>query len=335
MKICVIGNYSENPDEGMEKVVFYLTKELSKSHEIMILNLKKIFSLCFWRDVKSYVPQIVYFITGPGILSFIFLKILTTFWGKNTKIIMAVIHYNRRFLLIKKFIPIFKLKPDIMLTQSYEYEEKFQKLGCRTDFLPNGVDTGNFVPVSKNEKEKLREKYGVDKKKIVILHVGHLTKVRNLRIFTKVGREEENQVIIVASTYFKSDQKIYNNLIEEGCLIWSGYFKNIEEIYALSDCYVFPVKKRYSILMPLSVMEAMSCNLPVITTKFDGLARIFEEGDGLIFAETEEDIIHGLKEIKKGDFGIKTREKVLPYSWENIAKRLEEIYEEMVVGKES
>ena len=76
-------------------------------------------------------------------------------------------------------------------------------------------------------------------------------------------------------------------------------------------------------------MEGMSCNLPVITRDFDGLTRIFSEGDGLIYAKDDEDFIRAIDRIEKG-MEVKTREKVLPYSWKNIGMELDEIYNEIL-----
>ena len=87
--------------------------------------------------------------------------------------------------------------------------------------------------------------------------------------------------------------------------------------------------------MPLSVLESMSCNLPVITTKFGALPKVFEEGDGLFFVENEREIFMVLEKIKNTNMKVKTREKVLPYSWENIGKRLEKIYSNLIVGEKN
>jgi len=58
------------------------------------------------------------------------------------------------------------------------------------------------------------------------------------------------------------------------------YIKKIEEIYQLSDCYIFPITfEGGGISILLSVLEAMACNLPVVTTKFGGLPAIFKGGD--------------------------------------------------------
>jgi glycosyltransferase involved in cell wall biosynthesis len=313
----------------MKNVSSYLFRELSSSCVISNFDVKKIHCLSFWREIKKYNPDIIHFITGPGISSFALLKILKLY-TKSSKTIMSSIHYNRHFCLIKK--PIKLLKPDLILAQSGNYHKFFKELGCNTKLLPNGVDIKRFIPASKEEKEMLRRKYAISLQKFIILHVGHITKFRGLDILCQMQRENDNQVIIAASTYFRSDKKLRNTLKKNGCIVWSGYFKNIEEIYAMADCYIFPVRKGNSILMPLSVMEAMSCNLPVITAKFDALAELFSEGEGLIFAESEKEFLTSLNKIKNRNFVVKTREKICKYSWENVKKELMQIYDAIYDG---
>jgi glycosyltransferase involved in cell wall biosynthesis len=74
-------------------------------------------------------------------------------------------------------------------------------------------------------------------------------------------------------------------------------------------------------------MEAMACNLPVVSTRFGALPRVFPEGGGLFFVDKPEDIPRYVEELGSSSVEIKTREKVLPYSWESIVDRLERIYE--------
>ncbi len=334
MRICLVGDYSQVLDEGFRNVAFYLAEEMAHHHQIMRLDMNRIFSLNFWIDVKKFDPQIVHYIPGRTLKSFIVLKALAL--CNNPKTIMSVLHPGFSSFS-KKLIPLFK--PDLILVQSSNTETMFSGLGCKIGFAPNGVDTEKFVPVSQGVKQRLRERYGIDKEKFVILHVGHLTSVRNLRIFNEI-QGGDNQVIIVASSqekfylgggrWLRVDQDLAGNLKEKGCIIWRHYFKNIEEIYALSDCYMFPVLKGYSLLSPLSVMEAMSCNLPVICTEFEGLSMNFEDGEGLYFAEKDEDFVRLLGEIKSSNTEVKTREKVLPYSWKEIIKKLEQIYDQVI-----
>ncbi|MCK4733191.1 MAG: glycosyltransferase family 4 protein [Methanophagales archaeon] len=329
MRICLVGDFSENLDEGFKNITFRIAKELSDHHRIMKLNIKKIFSTDFWKDVRTFPnPQIVHYLTAPTLRSFVVLKILGFYW-RDAKTITSALHPNLSSFS-KKIVSL--VKPDLILTQSYESDRMFRDLGCRTGFLSNGVNIKKFVPVTKNAKERLREKYGIDRDKFVVLHVGHLMKRRNLQVFDRI-QSENNQVVIIGSKYMRTDQKIYQHLKKIGGIVYLGYLKNIEEMYALSNCYIFPVIKGGSILTPLSVMEAMSCNLPVITRDFDGLTRIFSEGDGLIFAKKDEDFINAIDTIKKG-LEVKTREKIMPYSWKNIGMELDEIYSKILKSKE-
>ena len=82
--------------------------------------------------------------------------------------------------------------------------------------------------------------------------------------------------------------------------------------------------------MPLSVMEAMSCNLPVVSTRFGALPRFIEPGDGIIFIEHGDDFIKELKNVQTGGLEIRTRDKVVPFAWDNIVARLEDIYMELL-----
>ena len=221
------------------------------------------------------------------------------------------------------------MKPDLMLIQSYKYEKSFKDLGCKTKFLPNGVDSDRFVPISESFKDELREKYEVERDKFIILHVGPIKKKRNIEFFEEL-QKDSNQVIIIGRESQERDMNLYQTLERKGCIIWTNYLKNIEEVYALSDCYVFPTSDEYSCIeMPLSVLEALACNLPVITTKFRALSRAFDEGDGLFFVERDGDIYKIIEKIKNNGVEIKTREKVLQFSWENITQYLREIYEHL------
>ena len=196
--------------------------------------------------------------------------------------------------------------------------------------MPNGVDLEKFVPVSKEIKSELRKKYEIDENKFVVLHIGHITKVRNLEVFKELQKRDTNQVVIIGSPSVRMEKKVFCDLEREGCLVWRTPIKNIEELYELSDCYVFPtVEKEGCIQLPISVMEAMACNLPVISTRFGALSRVFSEGEGLTFANKEAEIVDGLEKLKDGGMEVKTREKVLAYSWESVAEKLEGIYEQL------
>ena len=100
--------------------------------------------------------------------------------------------------------------------------------------------------------------------------------------------------------------------------------ENIEEIYQLSDCYFFPTTDAIeAIEFPLSVLEAMACNLPIITTPFGGLTDIFDESDDFLYFTNENQIPEKITQIKT--VIPKNREKIEQLSWSKIAEKIVEI----------
>ena len=325
MRICIVADFSQNQDEGFKNIAFNLARELSEYHQVLRLDTGRYLSPAQWRVLKRFKPQIIHYIPGRTIKSFIILKVLALYSGK-VKTVMSAFHPD---IASVPQIVVTMLRPDLVLTQSDGLEKKFKSLNCTVSLLPNGVDAGKFKPVSSKAKERLREKYGVDKQKLVILHVGHLIKARNLQLLSEI-QDGSNQVIVVVSLSGKMDGRLYRRLKEAGCMVWVEYFPKIEEIYAMADCYVFPVARGYSILMPLSVMEAMACNLPVISTRFEGLLKFFAEDNGQVYVEREEAIAREVNKLKHGRIKVKNRVKILSLSWENIARKLSDIYSGLI-----
>jgi len=334
MRILLFGDTSGNLDEGMKKITLELYKKLSERNQVLIVEPRKMFNLTFWRKVRSFSPNILHYVPGPTIRSLIFLKIVKVLSGSKPKtVVSATKPYFS--ILSRQFIRF--LKPNFVLTQSLKFEKFFQKYGCKVDFLPNGVDIEKFRPSSESEKHHLRRKYKIESDKFIVLHVGHLKKNRNLEILAEIKKLAGFQVIVVGGTSMPMDVKVKNLLEESGCIVWRRYFENIAEIYGLADCFVFPTQdlgestlyRKYNQIgavdLPLSVLEAMACNLPVISTRFGALTRLFEPGDGFFYFKDQEDLFRSLTLIKHG-LEIRTREKVMMLDWNRIVLDLEREY---------
>lgn len=333
MKICLLGEAYGPLDEAMRNTTYYLYRELSKNNEVMVLDLRKTFTVDFWRKLREFGPDIVHYIHGPTIKSFMLSKAISRYC-RHCKIVMSATRPN----ITKPFrVLIPMLKPDLVLVLSQYTENMVKKFGCRTKFFPVGVDTEKFCPMSNKEKTKLREKYNLDSEKYIVLHIGSIREGRNIRLLKKI-QSEDTQVVILGRTTINVDSKLYKELKSAGCIVWVEYIKNVEELYAIADCYAYPTVHRWdwlgratadSIEMPMTVLEAMACNLPVVTMKFGALPIFFEEGDGLYFAESESEFVNAV-EVAKNANVVKTRNKVMPYSWERIAKMLEDVYEDLL-----
>jgi glycosyltransferase involved in cell wall biosynthesis len=94
----------------------------------------------------------------------------------------------------------------------------------------------------------------------------------------------------------------------------------------LADCYVFPVQPGDSISMPLSVLEAMACNLPVVTTCFKGLTNFFDQSPSFRFIHETDDLFESIESVLYSSPPPITRDMVSVYSWDSVVNQLEDYY---------
>jgi len=324
MRICLLGDIQGNIDEGMKNITYNLSRRLRKRHDVLLLNPCDFTLPTFWRLLKDFRPDIVHYVPGPSFKSFALMKLLFYFIKDSIYVMSAPHPRLTKFSL--RIIP--KMKPDLMIVQSKKHLDFFQKLGFNVCLVPLcSVDTEKFIPVESDRKKKLRVKYEFDENAFLLLHVGHIKSRRNILSLKSLEEKNNIHIIIIGSTSTRVEKRVYNELKKTGITIITEYIPNIEEIYQLSDCYVFPtVDRTDSVIVPLSVLEAMSCNLPVITTKFGALPEYFPEIPGLYYVESTDQIQHKLVECMSSELQPTTRKYVLQFSWDKIVKKLEETY---------
>jgi len=329
----------------MKNVMYHLTREVSHHHETIRLSQtdaefpfsrdRRITFLSFRlsEQAKRFRPDIVHYFPWSGLTDWSLVRAKTiAARAGNAKLIVSCLQRPQLGFFAKSMLSA--LRPNIILVQSQKTALILNRLGIRTTFLPNGVDTGRFSPVSKLTKQRLRKLYGVDDR-FVFLHVGHIMERRGIRsLANAVG--PNTAVILVASTSTRPDQRLMAYLVKRGVQVWRRYFENPQDLYNMVDCYLFPVRNDIaSIDLPLSVLEAMSCNLPVITTRFGGLDEVFDEGEGLFFLDDDTCLKENLRIIRDGLVHIETRKKVMSLSWEKIGHALDRIYDQIALEDSS
>lgn len=326
MKICILYDKSGNLDEGMKRVGFELSRELSKRYSLLELDLNHFVSPNFWRRIDEFSPDVVHFIPGITLKSVVMLRILRSLYNVRTTITALVPRLGRFSLYVLK-----TFRPNLIFALSTGYEMTLRSLGVRERFLPLGVDLGKFEPEHDLERKALiRKGLGVDAKKFTVLHVGHVNEGRNVETLSDIAGLG-CQVIFVATTSTKPDFTLLARLKKAGVVVLRTFFKNIEDVYKMADSYVFPtIDDRYAVNIPLSVLEAMACNLPVVTTRFGGLPRMFREGAGLLFSDTEEGILQNVERVRNDEVEVATREIVCKYSWSYVAELFDKCLRELL-----
>lgn len=153
--------------------------------------------------------------------------------------------------------------------------------------IPNCVDTKRFVPVQPAEKISLRNKLNLPQNATIAIYTGRLVSYKGLPLLLKVWDEirhkRSNLLLILAGTggldihNCEDDLKEYVKVNElEKHVLFTGAVQNVAEYLQASDLFVFPTEND---AFPSSIVEAMACGLPVVTTPVGAIKTIVTDGE--------------------------------------------------------
>lgn len=179
----------------------------------------------------------------------------------------------RVFLNVRKWI---LTKANYFVVISSKIEDELIKNQVSPDKIIeifNGVDTSKFCPVAPDKKLSLRSKLGIPKDKIIVTYTGMLVSWKGLpqliQVWKKICVKHSNVYLIfigegrgIHSCELELKTFVKDNYLEEK-VKFTGNVINTYEYLQSSDIFVFPsVDDGFS----NSLIEALSCNLPVIVT---------------------------------------------------------------------
>lgn len=334
-KICLYTEELNPPfDEGYKNFTFNLFKEASAKYSALRIgsgdtdvidvqiNTNKLL-LCgqlsdtirkFDPDALIYVPTAS---STPS--SFLRARVLRSY-ARNKPVAMVGLQPRHYPGLAK---PLLKaISPNLLYVQSESGKKSLTRDGFRAKVVSAGVDADRFCPVDQQKKTEIRQKFGINPDSYVVLHVGHINERRNVQALTDVMSIPNTQAVIVGSSSTVQDLELTDSLREKGVVVIDDYIERIEEVYQMADLYVFPVTMTTAAIeMPLSVMEAMACNLPVVTTKFGGLTDCFNQEFGLNYINNTTELLPAIEKAR-ACIDIRTREQVQPFTWASVVGRL-------------
>ncbi len=339
-KVCVVSEgISDFADEGIKKFASTLVQAFGSYSEVLGISLgepsetsnivnhktnKLLLSPSLRRQMRSFAPHIVFYVPTASntVFSFLRLKILASYYPQAATILVALqprTHGRFGQWLVRR------LAPDLVFVQSRTRAARIQASGLGADWIPSGVDVERFTPVSMETRRTLRARYGLPQDTFLVLHVGHISRERNIPALLEIQRD--HQVVFVTGNSVGEDGEMRRMLDEAGVIVIDKYLEAIEEIYQAADCYVFPVSSETgSIETPLSVLEAMACNLPVVSTRFGGLEDLFDSSAscaeaGLILIDDLQGLGEAIAQVSANPIA-RTRELGQKYSWDSIASLL-------------
>ncbi|HIJ91747.1 MAG TPA: glycosyltransferase family 4 protein, partial [Deltaproteobacteria bacterium] len=202
---------------------------------------------------------------------------------KRLLVVLSPKHHVRHWLESAPFRK--KDLPRVIAISDMIKEDMMRCYGVRPDRIDlvyNGIDIERF---SREESSRcrgpVRQRLGIGMDEVVFVFVSYELKKKGIEplvmacnLLKQRGCGTFRLLVVGGKGY----PGLHRMIRQEGLgetVLFSGPSKNVPEMYGASDVFVLP---SYYDACSLSVLEAMACGLPVITTETNGISGILRYG---------------------------------------------------------
>lgn len=211
------------------------------------------------------------------------------------------------------------------------------------EVIPTGIDLQKFEDGKWTDEEILKAKknIGVLPEEKVILYVGRISQEKNVEELLEAMpqfmiKHKDCKFVVVGNGPDKARlEKIADSLDCRGQVIFAGEqpWDLIAKFYKIGDVFV---SASQSETQGLTYIEAMASGLPVVAKDDRCLEGILIDGENGYRFRKKEEFICGLEKVLYSDkikvYGEKSKQLVQIYSNENFAKKIENVYTEILKG---
>lgn len=276
--------------------------------------------------LKRYKPVIVH----SNVSSVLHMLLPTIMSGRTKHLFTTHSMGYRLFTGFRKKIMKFCFDKGIVIpiaicdTVKHSIEEAYLLPEIKVECVYNGVDTDFFTKQKVNNESNIK-----------FVCVGTLYHVKNhellIEAFKIVNHKYKSfQLILVGDGELRSELEIkVKKYGLQNNIIFVGNQSDVRKYLSEADVYCCSSKVEG---LPISVLEAMACSLPIITTPAGGVVDIVEDGkngfvvesDIMTYAEKMIELIRN-KQLRE-KMAKESRKKALEYSLYNCAKGYEDLY---------
>lgn len=199
-----------------------------------------------------------------------------------------------------------------------------------------GVDVDKFRAA--REKQATLEKLGLTDADTILLSVGELSVRKNheavLRALSKEDFGDYKYLICGLGALEQQLKALAAELGLEDRVQFLGYRSDIPQIMNVADLYIFPSLQEG---LPVALMEAMACGLPVVASSIRGNTDLIDPGEGgyLVRPDDADGFAGGIRAILS-DRALSERmkrhnlEKVRSFSLEAVTEQMAQLYKGVV-----
>ena len=241
--------------------------------------------------------------------------------------------------LWKTYLRSLRRGVDVFIAISQEIDDELAALGIRPEqrvFLPNGVDAVRCTPVSEERKQKLRLALSLPRKSTLVVYAGRLVPEKRVDYLLTVWNEmrmkfPDTHLLILGEGAEEARLKEMN---VQG-VHFTGQVDDAVPYFQAADLFVPPSSTEG---LSNSMLEAMSCGLPVLATSVGGAPDVIAHGESgyLIPPDDKEALRRGLEVLLEDralrfSLGSNARQRILAeFSLDSVAKRLAALYQRLL-----
>ena len=162
----------------------------------------------------------------------------------------------------------------------------------KVTYIPNFVNKEKWHPLPKEEVLRLRENLGLDQHQFIVVGAGQVQKRKGIDDFIRLAEELPQVTFIWAGGFsfggMTDGYEKYKKMMENPPknLLFPGIVtpERMRELYSLADIFLLP---SYNELFPMTILEAASCDAPIMLRDLD-LYKVILEGNYHATADKDE-----------------------------------------------
>jgi len=249
-------------------------QEMLEKFLVLFVNIGRIRKI-----IEDHKIDIIYFMDNFGFgMSYLKRKL-------SKKTIFAAANYDPRGRFYDQIQSKFISDLDLIVTYSHAYKLILSDIGIknnRIEVIHWGVDPGAFKPLDVDVKNKTRNQYEIKNRNFLVLWTGYIQQIQEKDFYLTISvakdlikrRPDIRFIFCFKPETYKS---VYKNEEVDGIQVISGA-PSFRELLGSADLLLSPTYKLSSTVSPpLTWTEAMSMEVPVMTTKVKGADEIRDE----------------------------------------------------------
>ena len=182
-------------------------------------------------------------------------------------------------------------KCSLLMVPSKETAKSLKKIKTLKTIIYLGTDTNKFKPAE--NKEEAKRKINIAPENKVIGFSGRIGREKDLktlyRAFLRLESKYPNIILLIVGKGLKHQEEFFK---KRKNIIITGPVNNVVPYLQAMDIYVLPSLTETS---SLSTMEAMSCSLPVLSTKVGYVQKYIKEKVNGMFFPKQNSFVLSLK----------------------------------------